>query len=251
MKTYIYIIAALLLLSGCSKEKLITYEGEPSIYFFETNRPPKFQSEILSDSTVIQFATISKSDTIQPIIIGTTSLPTEADRDYVLKIDPRSTAIEGIHYKILNTNFSIPKNSVADTVFIQWFKTEDMFAKEFQLSLVLEPNQNFATNMVNRILNSTTGSTISHINYRIYAHDMLPKPKYWLDSFYGPFTRKKFYLMCEVLQLDVQYFIELADTGASFAYAKLMQRYLNDQRDLGNIIVDEDGKPMTMGSAGQ
>jgi hypothetical protein len=42
--------------------------------------------------------------------------------------------------------------------------------------------------------------------------------------------------------------ISIAET---LAYGKFMQRYLNEQKAAGNLILDEDGQPMNMGSAAQ
>ncbi|WP_159451859.1 DUF4843 domain-containing protein [Sphingobacterium psychroaquaticum] len=247
----ICILFALMSTFSCEKDKLIDYSGEPSIYFFETNRPLKFQGEILKDSTIIEFAATNLTDSIQPIVIATLSKPENVDRSYILKVDPKSTAIEGTHYEFVTKDFVISKNEIQDTVFIKWSKKPEMANTEFKLYLYIESNENFNTDMKDRVINPNTGEKISHIKYQIIAHDMIPKPVYWLDSFYGPFTRKKFLLMCEVFDMEPLYFINLMDISEMTALAKMMHRYLNEQKAAGNIIYEDNGTPMTMGSVGQ
>ncbi len=252
-KIYLYIGLMLIVTSfyACKQEKLISLDAAASIYFFESNRPLNFQGEVLRDSTLLEFSHIFNMDSIQPIVIATISKATAADRPYILAIEPSSTAQEGLHYEILNKEFIIRKNTIQDTVFIKWFRTADMQVHSRNLKMTLKPNTHFDTNLRERITNPNTAEKISHIHYEVIAHDMIPKPLYWFDPYFHTFSRKKFLLICEVFQFEPIYFINLTNMSEMSVISKLMQRYLNEQKAAGNIIYDEDGSEMIMGSSAQ
>lgn len=252
-KTYFHIGLAFILTSfyACKKEKLISLDAEASIYFFETNRPLHFQGEMLRDSTLLEFSHILKGDSIQPIVIATISKASREDRPYLLAIESSSTAQEGKHYEILNKELMIRKNRVQDTLFIKWFRTDDMQQQVRNLKLTLKPNTHFNTNLRERIMNPNTGEKISHIHYEVITHDMIPKPLFWFDPFLHTFSRKKFLLICEVFNMQPIYFINLSSSSEMSAISKMMQRYLNEQKAMGNIIYEENGEEMMMGSSAQ
>jgi hypothetical protein len=92
---------------------------------------------------------------------------------------------------------------------------------------------------------------LNFINYRWFINDIIKKPTRWLDFYLGTFSRKKLNLMVEVLNVDPQYMDTNISIAETLAYGKFMQRYLNEQKAAGNLILDEDGQPMNMGSAAQ
>jgi hypothetical protein len=101
------------------------------------------------------------------------------------------------------------------------------------------------------VVNSTTGKRNSAINYRWFVNDIIKKPARWQDAVFGIFTRKKLLLMASILNFEPVYLEATVSPGESTAYGKYMQRYLNEQKLLGNTILEEDGSVMSMGSSVQ
>ncbi|NQX42041.1 protein of unknown function [Pedobacter steynii] len=257
MKKYIYIVIALVaigsLFSACKKD-LKTFEGETGIYFL----PSVFiwEKKAAGDSTVISFSyakSTLKDSVIQiPVMIsGPTSTK---DRDFKLTIDPLSTAIPDTHYKILNEKFTIPANGQAAIVSIMLHRTADMLTRDYVMILNLESNENFKTTMRDRVLDAATGKKISYIRYKIRLNDILKKPAAWLDSYLGPFSRKKLFLMAETAEIknigDLDNTMLTSISKVVF-YGTFMQRYLNEMKASGKTIYEEDGKEMRMGDAVQ
>jgi hypothetical protein len=244
--------ATITCLFSCEKE-LHKYEGKPTVYFNETARPLAYSSEVLKDSTVISFS-LTKGTTVDSLVhmvIATIGNTVDNDRPYKIVPNSSSTAIEGKHYEIINKDFSINKNQLRDTIWLRFMRTPDMKDQNFLLSFDLIENENFPVDMQYKITNQTTSQRLNFINYRWFINDIIKKPTRWLDFYLGTFSRKKLNLMVEVLNVDPQYMDTNISIAETLAYGKFMQRYLNEQKAAGNLILDEDGQPMNMGSAAQ
>ena len=255
MKNIYYLLlacAAMTCLLSCEKE-LHKYEGRPTIYFNETARPLAYSSEVLKDSTVISFS-LTKGTTVDSLVhmvIATIGNAVDNDRPYKIVPNSSSTAIEGKHYEFITKDFSIKKNQLRDTIWLRFLRTPDMKDQNFLLSFDLLENENFSADMLYKITNQTTGQKLNFINYRWFINDIIKKPARWLDFYLGTFSRTKLNLMVEVLNVDPQYMDTNISIAETMAYGKFMQRYLNEQKAAGNLILDEDGQPMNMGSAAQ
>jgi hypothetical protein len=250
MKRNIIKIAALLCLTlafACKKEQLFTYEGLPSLYFKETNRPIKYQGEVLTDSSVLSFSLAKVKDSVVQLVIATISAPADRDRTYKLVIDPSSTAVSGVHYQSLPDVLTIKKNSQMDTLKIKFFRTTDLQVKGVTLFLNLMPNENFSTPMEDKVINTGTGKKISYIKYRYFINDIIKKPGRWLDGYLGTFSRKKLELMIAVLNIDPAYIDTSVQIGELIGYGLYMQRYLNEMRLAGKTVYEVDGTEMVMG----
>lgn len=255
MKNICYLLlalAAITCLSSCEKE-LHKYEGKPTIYFNETARPLAYSSEVLKDSTLISFSLTKEAifDSLVHMVIATIGNVADNDRPYKIVPNASSTAIEGKHYEIINKDFSIKKNQLRDTIWLRFMRTSDMKDQNFLLSFDLLENESFSVDMQYKVTNQTTGQRLNFINYRWFINDIIKKPTRWLDFYLGTFSRKKLNLMVEVLNVDPQYMDTNISIAETLAYGKFMQRYLNEQKAAGNLILDEDGQPMSMGSAAQ
>jgi hypothetical protein len=253
MKRLIFIMMAFILVvfvNAC-KKPLNTYEGKDSIYFNEAVRLPVFSSEVLRDSTVVSFSLVKAQDSIVEMVIKSTGALSTADRAYQLVLNSASTLKEGVHFQFLKKDGVIKKNNLTDTVKIKFFRTTDMLTNTLLLSFDLLENENFVTSLKSRVVNSTTGKRNSAINYRWFVNDIIKKPARWQDAVFGIFTRKKLLLMASILNFEPVYLEATVSPGESTAYGKYMQRYLNEQKLLGNTILEEDGSVMSMGSSVQ
>ena len=241
----------ILILANSCKKNLEIYSGKNNIYFNEAGRLPAFSGEVIRDSTIMSFSLAKNTDSIVNMVIKTTGTVSDKDRSYKLIIDPVSTAIEGKHYDALPQTFSIKKNPLQDTVKIKFHKTVDMQAQNFTLFFKLEANENFSADMVDKLINATTGQRLSFIKYRWFVNDIIKKPGRWLDGYLGTFTRKKLSLIVQVLGIDPAYMDTSMSIAELTAYGKFMQRYLNDQKAAGKTIYEDDGSEMIMGPSVQ
>lgn len=246
------ITAFVILMIALSCEKPVnTYSGKDSIYFNEAGRLPAFSGDPIKDSTIVSFSLAKSQDSIVNMIVSTTGASSLADRPYQLVINPVSTAKEGLHYEILNKVFAIKKNQVKDTVKIKFFRKVDMQANTFVLSFDLLDNESFVTYMNNKVINQTTGKKLSYVNYRWFVNDIIKRPARWLDTYLGTFTRKKLFLIVSLLNIEPSYLDTSASIAETVAYGKYLQRYLNEQKLLGNTILEDDGSIMIMGPSVQ
>ncbi len=251
MKKLIYSLSAisLIVLSQSCEKPIETYSGKPSIYFNDAGRVTQ-SFDPSKDSTAVSFSLAKSKDSIINMVIATTGAMSTQDRPYALIVNPNSTAIAGTHYELLTKTFSIKKNKVLDTVKIKFFRTADMQAKEFTLNFDLQNNDNFETIMNYKVINAA-GKKLSYVSYRWFVNDIIKKPRRWLDSYLGPFSRKKLLLMVEVLNANPEKMDTSIGIPEMLALGKFMQRYLNDQRVAGNTILEEDGSAMIMGASVQ
>lgn len=236
--------------SAC-KKPLNTYEGKDSIYFNEAVRLPVFSSEVLRDSTVVSFSLVKAQDSIVEMVIKSTGAISTEDRPYQLVINPVSTLKEGVHFQFLKNQGTIKKNKLTDTVKLKFFRSADLLTNTLLLSFDLKENEHFVTTLKNRVINTNTGKKISAINYRWFVNDIIKKPGRWQDFYFGNFTRKKLLLMASILNFEPVYLDATVSIAEAVAFGKYMQRYLNEQKLLGNIILEDDGSLMAMGSGVQ
>jgi hypothetical protein len=259
MKIYIYVIAVFLFLCtgiiACKKD-LKTYDGEEGIYFLNSYRFSN-GSQSGVDSTAISFAyaksTTKDSTIFLPVKISGKSA--SIDREFKLTIDPASTALKGTHYEMLSETFLIPANQVTGVVGIKLKRTSDMVDRNFLLVLKLEDNNNFKTLMQDVVINTTTGKKRSYIQHTVWINDILKKPKSWFETYLGPFTKKKLFLLADLA--EIKDLADLDNTSITtiprvIYYGTFMQRYLNEMRAMGKTIYEEDGvTEMIMGPSVQ
>jgi hypothetical protein len=251
MKLLLYIgaicgIAALPV--ACKKSEIKTYDGEVSIYF-----PRSVTSPYLDTLAVtFTFAPPSVTDSVILVPVRIAGAPESVNRAYELAVSSESSAVEGADYEFLSTKpFEIKAGKVADTVRIKLNRKPELMDQQKSLILSLKPNENFKTDILYRIKNAITGEKVSHVDYKIYFNDILRKPGRWLDTYLGTFTRKKAFLMIELLNIDLAYLDNAAAIPEIVYYGKFLQRYLNEKAGMGETIYEEDGTPMVMGPSVQ
>ncbi|MBO9583980.1 MAG: DUF4843 domain-containing protein [Flavobacterium sp.] len=239
---------SLLGLTSCDKEEIETYSDTDNIYFSRAIFP-EYKNGPLIDSTGFSFgldkATVTER--IYPLAIRVQGKVSDIDRAVKLTVDPTSTAVLGTH-------FTFPENIVMhagkelDTVFIKVLRTPDMKNKDLTLVVNLEENEFFTTKMQSKVTNVLTGKTRNYIRFKLSFNDKLSTPIGW-QAVFGVFTAKKFFLMCDLMNLDPEMFNQVQGSpGLSIPetlyYASFMKRYLADQKANGNTIYEDDGKEM-------
>ena len=254
MKKIIYIISVITIMVvavSCEKKELMTYAGQPDIYFNAAGRRLIYSYETWTDSSQVSFSFVTNQDSVQKIVVAIAGAPAATDRAYKLTVDPASTAILGKHYDALPASFVMPKNKILDTLSIRFHRTADLQAKAVTLILNLEANENFVTEMRDKVIDVATEKRLSFVKHKIIIDDIIKRPKLWLDGFWGTFTRKKLFLMVEVLNISAAYMDASITIAEISAYGKFMQRYLNEQRSAGKTVYEDDGTEMIMGPSSQ
>lgn len=125
-----------------------------------------------------------------------------------------------------------------------------MQESNFTIIFKLKENENFNTAMISKTISPTR--TLSYIKYTVNVNDILAKPKRWLDAYLGTFTRKKLFMVCDMLDTTPAYLDSQAGVGDIVFYGQYMQRYLNQMDKDGKTIYEDDGiTPMKMGPSVQ
>lgn len=236
-------------LTSCTEDKIETYTDTDNIYFSPAVYPyvTVGASKIVADSTGFSFgfddAAITKRVYLIPVRVqGKLST---ADRKIKVTVDPMSTAIEGTHFT-LPENIVMRAGKQVDTIAVTVSRTLDMKSNAFTLVLNLEENEAFTTKMESKVTNILTQKTMSFTRFKLTFDDRLNQPTGWFVGFLGAFSPKKFFLMCDLIDLEPSMFNnKLGSVGLSTPeiqyYQNFMKRYLADQKASGNTIYEADG----------
>jgi hypothetical protein len=247
MNKLIYKIAVLFMavsLVSCEKG-LMNFDNENAdIYFSDAGKAP---TTIAYDSVYVSFSYTKALDSVRNIVVAVTGGRVDHDREYSLMIDPSSTAIEGTHYEPLPEKFVIRKNALADTIKLKLLKTPDMQTASYLIVFDLFANENFGTSWKSRLVASKPMSTI---RTKIAFNNIIRKPKYWNDGWFGAFSQKKLFFICEFLEITPQYMDTSIPPAEVSAYAKMVQRRLDRLASEGKTVYEDNGTtPMTMAPA--
>jgi hypothetical protein len=228
---------------ACNYDTLQLFEKKPDVYFYITKNNP--------DSTFIKFAYLpgGQTETIDSILVRVSGRLANHDRQFSVKVDPTSTAIQGVHYEILST--IVPVEKATGHIILRITRDASLSAEEVEnvvLKLSLQPNEEFGTDIKTTKVDNKEISTIS---YKVYITDKLVKPLRWMDIWFGNYSKAKFLLICGVNNfppafLDGEPIDGMTWTTGDYANtAQLTQNYLNNQDP--PIYDDENNEFMRMG----
>ncbi|SEW43508.1 DUF4843 domain-containing protein [Chitinophaga arvensicola] len=238
--------------TSCKKNDIPAYSGENSLYFALAVDPPTPNTnEVRRDSATVSFGfSFGATDSILRIPVKVTGLPVHAARNYTISATGANGAVEGTHFDFAKKTFTIPADSLSDTIPLILHRTADLKTKTMMVTITLVPNENFVTKMLSETISGTT-QVLSLNTFRVFFNDILSEPETWSEYYVGKFTVKKFYLMGKVLNLDLDRFSGPAFSQITFQelnyYGIAMQRYLNRMRSEGHTVYEDDGTEMVMG----
>ncbi|WP_316841272.1 DUF4843 domain-containing protein [Pedobacter gandavensis] len=228
------------------KKGLMTYDNKNAdVYFSEAG---KTTASLATDSVYISFSYTRAKDSVKNIVVAITGSPEDFDREYKVVVNPLSTAISGIHFEALPEKFVIRKNKQVDTIKLKMLRTDEMMTKSFFVKLDLLPSASFGTNFNSRAI---SGKKLSTISTKLLFDDLLKKPKFWSDSRWGVFTRKKLFYACDFLGITPMYLDTDISNDEAVALPRFVQRHLDKLKLEGNPVYEEDGSLMSMGSLSQ
>ena len=249
MKKIIFHCSVLLLtvavFNACNYDSLQLFDRNPDVYFDITKNK--------SDSTIVKFAFLpgGQTEVIDTIFVKVSGRLADRDRQFSVKVDPTSTAVQGVHYEILST--TIPAGKPASYILLRVLRdpslSEDDGADEVVLKLSLQANEEFGTDIKTTTIDNKEKSML---DFKVYITDKLVKPFRWMDDWFGKYSKAKFLLICEVNNfppafLDGQTIEGMTPwtVGDYAAIAQLTQIYLNNQDP--PIYDDDNNEFMTMG----
>lgn len=230
-----------LIILSCSKDELDTYNSNNSIYYTQA-----FNGK--GDSLNITFASkpIDVKSLLCNVEVSVQGDLSNVDREISVKIRPESTAKKGVHFD-MPEKILFRANTATDTIPITFYRTSDMLTDEITLVLELIPNEYFKVDMKDKILNSSQ-KVLSYTVMKISVNDILGIPEYWEENYLGVYTSKKMALMSQLLDLPLDYYNNPDISYSVIEYQGVfMQRYLDEQDEIGNTIYEEDGTIMKMG----
>jgi hypothetical protein len=249
---YVLLLLCIGMTVACKKSKLMLYEGGQTIYFEDENT----YSKVYVDTAYYNFGTSEiKSDTLFKYVWVMGSIVDHKRPFKIRVVKENTTAVEGRDYELpIADSLYIPANSRQQRLPIILHRTSELFDKEVKLEIELVENNLFNTNM--KVHNNYASAyTPSATKIRFTIADRLPKPPVWDANFgaLGSYSRKKFTMFVENQELDYSrwYSKPFYSNSSIKYYASEFQYYLNEERDNGNIILDEDGKEMKMGILAQ
>lgn len=244
---YFLLIAALV--TGCAKSELLHYTEENNVFFSYTRSGTNY------DTIVINFAFRgNKTEDSAGFYVNLLGKVTADNRLFNMTADKATTAVADKHYRLpVTDSLFIPANTNQKLVPVRIFRPADLREKTVSLFLQLSPNNNFQTNM--SAYDYAAANVVSATKLEIIIQDILTKPDLWDNntSALGAYSRKKLELLIanQSLTLAKFYTGTLYSTTQLTNYSRQFQTYLNNQKNAGKTITEEDGTEMKMGSAVQ
>lgn len=253
MKKIILIIgAAALACTACEKE-LDTYHGSSGIYF-DTK-------EMYLDTIKVHWGLKNSDITEQELelkvcLFGNTK---EYDRTFNVQVTTESgdeyAAAEGVDYRPLPAEYVIPAGQAETYIRLELLRSEGLLEtpKRFVIRLVENHELAFLYSREAKLTSDDGTVTTHYLDYQrvIYMDERFPMPSWWSylgNSVFGTWSMKKSALICDVMDIDRELWVNDLVSGLSEGYlrfcGKYMHRWLQE-----NPQTDEDGSPMTMGTA--
>ncbi len=259
MKKYIFLLSVILSFLGCEKE-MMDYEGKDGVYFSVQQIPPSLYGnpEIWAhlDTTLIPFSLLLENDSTVRLKVRVMGQVVDYDRYFTVSVvDTLTTATEGVDYAPLEKQYMISAGERDGYVEFTGFRQAKMLDSTYYVTLQLEENEYFSLPMdVWRPLESkdytkTIRDVIRHV---VGLSDEVFQPKAWTPNYFGPYSKKKIKLLCEMFGLQMSDFdnvIEM-DMERQRTYAQGLDKYLKEMEAKGETVYedekDKDGNPVKM-----
>ena len=270
MKKYISILfglGLLVYLTGCERE-MMDFEGTASIYFdvqrgAEHLDPVTWPRQYFTSLSFLKIPEDSVELELKMAFCGDVQ---DYDRPFKVEVVKDSTdAIEGTHFN-LQRDWVMPKGSVSTSIKLILYKDEGYLTHPRRIMLQVVANEYFDANMT---FDKLAGRYELNAEEKLYQPDprvhnillkyQVEKPKSWSgmdypegtdynpfpfeSGRYGAYTVKKYLLMLEITGLTDDDFQSMPFSKQDVV-CEIMSRYLEDQFDKGEPVLEEDGRLM-------
>lgn len=246
MKKICIYILLLIAAGACTKQQLMQYGGGRNVYMYAR------YASVNADSVNINFAMDTLRSDKLTLYVFATGQPAHTNCVFSLTALDTSTAVAGKHYVLPPADsLYIRADTVAAVIPVAILRPADLYEKSVQLTLRLNPNNNFNTDM---LYFSPASTRFSVLRLKVTISDILAQPAIWDSNkaVLGGYSRKKLSLMAQTLSLQLKKFYSPTYSASQLQnFARRFQAYLNQQKAMGNTIREEDGSDMTMGPNAQ
>lgn len=266
-------------LTGCH-EDLDTYEGETGIYFDTMYKG----GETLSDTITVAWGMKSSSETSQVIELNVKLLGHTApvDRTFEIKVEtaimpdgsempvlpepepgmepyvPTLDAEEGVDFVMPPTTYVLKAGEAEVKIPVTVLRSGSLSQakRAFKLSLVEDENFKFLYSRVQAIAKEDSEVEYYPLDLQrvIVSNENFPIPAWWSyrgTPYFGTWTQKKASLICDVMGLDRERWLETDLSKAySAGYLKFCGRYMHNWLQ-ENPQKEDDGTDMVMGVQSQ
>lgn len=178
--TYIFILLAAFQFTACRESLPKNFDDVSGVYFNFRVRG------VAADSTAVTFVYVDEDylDVVVPVqLLGRMS---SSERPIALRIDADGSA-EGVDYEVV-TPAVIKPDTTALNFTLRLFRTPALQTENRLITLVLEENNHFGAPFQN--------------TFRItYTDQFTVAPEGWMSLFVGAFSREKFELLCDIMQI--------------------------------------------------
>jgi hypothetical protein len=268
MKKYILLVILAAVFNACEYETLPVYSGENQVYFnyaddlYDANTP-------VIDSLLVHFGydIVPKADTTITVAIKIMGSIADYDRpvDFII-IDSLTTAVVGQDIELLKDKSFITANKVTGKIAVKLKNTENLNDTVLRVAFLLVENQHFKADYdQTRYASINNKGNIASNRYRILFDNSSDMPNLWahatyavrFNTFFGPYSTKKFRIMCELFHFDWDYFTYLPNETPStifnarfpstltIAWARAFNRYLDEYAALnGERLLEDNGTEM-------
>lgn len=267
----------MVILFSCKEDEIITYEGNANVYFllkkWTTSQSgvtysvadfPVEEGLLYSTSWYVQSTAWDSISTslaldgtdkgyhVTLIPVGLSGNLVDYDRPLSYKVGENSTAVEGEHFKV---TAMIPANKRYGALAVS-INRETVRDTSLVVDFTLEESEFFQTNyaLINRSSSDTT--KVDMCQFRLRMSSFIVEPPFWKSNmlnYLGDYSQKKMLLILELTNGDISIFYPEKSSqlviGQIIAWGKILKTYLNEQRNLGNIIYENDGTEMTAGKS--
>lgn len=245
-KYSIFIISSLLFFS-CKKDMLMTFEAGNSLYFV---LPASSTNTLDSIPIKMGYLPDSIEDTTINIFIALMGNILNKNVEFEIEVDPDSTTIQQSDYKFIG-KYIFPIGKSLDTISINFKKPMDGAA--MKLSLKFKPTTSLNNNIFEYSKDKKKSRTI-----RFFIDNILNIPKGWStepqgDYYVGVFSKKKLLLLSDLTikaTNDSKWTAELVAETFSYnnsAFGSFLNTYLNEMKQIGTPVLENDGSQMTAG----
>lgn len=259
MKKYIFLLPFVLLFLACEKE-MMDYVGKDGVYFAVQEVPPSLYGDpevwAYMDTTLIPFSLRLENDSTLRLKVRVMGHVMDRDRYFrVSVVDSLSSAIEGEDYAPFERQYVIPAGEREGYVNFTGYRQAKMLDSIYFVVLQLEESEDFTLPMnLWRPLRDGdyTDEVQNVIRHVVGLTDEVFMPKAWTINYFGPYSKKKIKLLCEMFGLEMVDFdnVVTMDMERQRTYAQGLDKYLKEMEAKGETVyedeTDKDGNPIKM-----
>ena len=255
MKKLIYILLALAFCAGCEKD-IATYQGGSGIYF-DTR-------DMYLDTIFVTWGLKNSDVTEQDLQLKVCLYGNTADYDRTFQVEVVAEegvlgAKEGVDYLPVTTTCTLPANAAEAYVDLKLLRSDNLHMQPKRFTVKLKESDDlrflYSRETIEYADENDSVGFIRPIDYQrvIYMDESFPMPGWWYvygETIFGTWTATKASLICEVMDIDREEWIKSDGNGLSQGYLKFVGKYMYRWLE-EHPQIDEDGKPMQMGTASQ